>query len=347
MAGVPEPRILCDTMRYLVTVLAIFFFQKCAALQPYLPPQSLRLFVGHALMPQMFQWQPETYGWKSSPRKTVRGPHKQNRVFFSGSSSEFDTLQMVRQYSSRDYVSNAVLRRLSRSSQGDTDLDESDNSLLPGCLEVRDMPYCVKAREVPGDGACLFVSVAASLWWNAFETHADLNDPAFVDMVGSLRQLAVDTLQDTNATPLALEGDEVLSRRTLVTMAAADYNMTPAAYCERMRLPGTWGGGPEIVAMSHALRRVIVVYEKHSPSMQSGDSQSGSAFDTHPHRLSRPPATDSPSDSGQNPIKLKVVACLGFPENVAEEPLHILFTSSAGDGQAADHFLPLFPVVSP
>ncbi|CBZ53793.1 putative cysteine protease domain containing protein [Neospora caninum Liverpool] len=300
-------------MRSLVAILTFLFVQRCAALQPHLPSQSLRLLVGNALMPQM-----------SHP------------------------------CTSREYVADAVLRRLSRGSRDDLISDESVNNLLPGCLEVRDMPYRMHAREVPGDGACLFASVAACLWWSAFETHADLNDPAFLDMIGSLRQLAVDTLQDTNVSTLVLEGDEVLPRSSLVNLAAADYNTTPAAYCERMRLPNTWGGGPEIVALSHALRRVIVVYEVHDPSLRSGNSQGSSAHCMHPVCLGQLSSSDGTAQNAPNQTALKVIACLGFPQNVAEEPLHILFTSSAAcstglrphAGQTADHFLPLFPAVS-
>ncbi|PHJ23988.1 cysteine protease domain protein [Cystoisospora suis] len=230
---------------------------------------------------------------------------------------------------------------------------------LQGCAGLALKPMCPslqqcgrqQARQVPGAGNCLFISLAASLWWNSFGIHPDLQDHAFLDMVHSIRQTAVDTLQDPQVPTLLLEGTEEISRSRLVHLAAYEYNISPRAYCDRMRLPNTWGGGPEIVALSHALGRVIVVYEIDEQAVGS-QTTSRQAADHHPlwSYLSGRSVPEPSSTAALNPA-LKVVACFGFPRNTAHQPLHILFTNSLacstagrpGSGQRADHFLPLFP----
>lgn len=65
-------------------------------------------------------------------------------------------------------------------------------------------------------------------------------------------------------TTLHLGGCETITTSELVSMAAQQYNTTAASYCEGMRLPAEWGGGPEIVALANLLRLPIHVYELRS-----------------------------------------------------------------------------------
>ncbi|PFH37272.1 hypothetical protein BESB_037300 [Besnoitia besnoiti] len=210
-------------------------------------------------------------------------------------------------------------------------------------------------NQVPGDGACLFTSLAACLWWASFGTHPKFEDRVFLDMIDFIRQLAVDTLQDARIVALALEGDEVISRQSLVELAASGYGVSPEAYCERMRLPTTWGGGPEIIALSHALGRVIVVYEvadQLSMTRDPPDLTLAPRGQTIGYGQTLGTCTGSPDTESYQ--VLKIAACLGFPHNITEDPLHILFARSAActngirpsGGQPADHFLPLFPCLA-
>ena len=60
---------------------------------------------------------------------------------------------------------------------------------------------------------------------------------------------------------LYLQGRTRLPADALVESAAAQYNITSEEYLESMKLDSTWGGGPEIVALSNCLRLPIHVYE--------------------------------------------------------------------------------------
>jgi hypothetical protein len=46
---------------------------------------------------------------------------------------------------------------------------------------------------------------------------------------------------------LVIEHGEISTAISILEMVAKHYNTTPAKYCEEMRNPNTWGGGPEIV----------------------------------------------------------------------------------------------------
>lgn len=86
-------------------------------------------------------------------------------------------------------------------------------------------------------------------------------------------QLAVSTLEDISGPPLQLEGGETISRQDLLTTAAVQQELTEDGYCEWLRSPNAWGGGPEIVALSNALKRPIFVYEVLSQSSPSRPSR--------------------------------------------------------------------------
>ena len=114
-------------------------------------------------------------------------------------------------------------------------------------------------RQVPGDGGCLFHAIAAVLRYEQVGSHHDF-DAAMKNMSRCLRQLSVDTLM-RDGLVLVMEGEEKTTTGDLLETVAEHYNITVASYCSNMRLYHTWGGGPEIVALSNALQRPIHVYE--------------------------------------------------------------------------------------
>lgn len=75
--------------------------------------------------------------------------------------------------------------------------------------------------------------------------------------------MSVDVLERPGA-PLCLGDDETCTTTEMLDMIASQYNTTAARYCEMMRLPEVWGGGPEIVALSNQLRLPVHVYELHT-----------------------------------------------------------------------------------
>jgi len=113
-------------------------------------------------------------------------------------------------------------------------------------------------RQVPGDGSCLFHSLAACLRFKQIGKHQEF-DRDLRQLSYFLRLKAVEILTKENETLHTENGETVLSC-DLLNMVANFYNMTPKSYCEHMRHDRTWGGGPEIVALSNYLRRPIHVY---------------------------------------------------------------------------------------
>lgn len=149
------------------------------------------------------------------------------------------------------------------------------------------------AQEVPGDGACLFHTIGTKacsyfLCWLAltwpmivcsvmlcFSTllaaavryqekgeHSNF-DQSLYNLSHQLRQLACDTLACENV-PLYLGEQEESTTTDILNMIAKQYNTTGPGYCELMRQPREWGGGPEIVALSNVLRQPVHVYELYT-----------------------------------------------------------------------------------
>jgi hypothetical protein len=74
-----------------------------------------------------------------------------------------------------------------------------------------------------------------------------------------LRYLAVNSLKE-NAT-MVLEHGEVIESTVLLQMISDVYEMQPQEYCAQILDPRTWGGGPEIVALSNHFKCPIHVYQ--------------------------------------------------------------------------------------
>lgn len=113
-------------------------------------------------------------------------------------------------------------------------------------------------RQVPGDGSCLFHSIAAWLSYIKFDKHLDF-DHKMRSLSSRLRRLAVDTLIQNRT--LMLENGEEISSFGLLDLVAEHYNITAHEYCQQMLDTKTWGGGPEIVALSNHFQCPIHVYQ--------------------------------------------------------------------------------------
>jgi len=129
---------------------------------------------------------------------------------------------------------------------------------------VRTLSAPVRVRQVPGDGNCLFHSIAACLHHASNGTHLPMDSRAcFGNLRGrslELRNAAVDVLKnDANEgrRRLFLQGEEYLEARELLAAAAAQFDLAGEEYCELMRRESYWGGGPEIVALCNYLQRPI------------------------------------------------------------------------------------------
>jgi hypothetical protein len=177
-------------------------------------------------------------------------------------------------------------------------------------------------RQVPGDGGCLFHSLAVCVRFLRDKIH-----PAYFDL--ELRQLS-DKLRHTSvkilrspALCLAMEGGEEITSSELLKMVSANYNMTDSEYLQQMLIPNTWGGGPEIVALSNHFKRPIHVYELH----------------TH--------------GTLRKQFQLKICAKFGSPTFDSKRPIQILCAdgrfpniSPGSQKDIGDHFLALFPCSS-
>ena len=111
----------------------------------------------------------------------------------------------------------------------------------------------VMVRQVPGDGNCLFHSIAACLYRAVNGTHLPMNSH---DRVGrlrytslQLRNAAVDVLRGKQnigfggirGRRLFLQGDEYLEASELLSAAAAQFDLTGEEYCDLMRQESYWG----------------------------------------------------------------------------------------------------------
>ena len=126
-------------------------------------------------------------------------------------------------------------------------------------------------RQVPGDGNCLFHSIAACLHRAVNGTHLPMNSHERVGrllcMSLQLRNAAVDVLEEKQNTwggwvgrgrkRLFLQGEEYLEASKLLSAAAAQFDLSGEKYCNLMRKESYWGGGPEIVALCNYLQRPI------------------------------------------------------------------------------------------
>mgnify|MGYP000215118522 CR=1 FL=1 len=116
-----------------------------------------------------------------------------------------------------------------------------------------------RIRQVPGDGGCLFHAISAWLSFLESGSHLDF-DWRMRKLSQHLRHIAIKVLSKPNTT-LVLENGEVMESTALLGMISDVYGLQPSEYCEKVLDPRTWGGGPEIVALSNHFRCPIHVYQ--------------------------------------------------------------------------------------
>lgn len=138
--------------------------------------------------------------------------------------------------------------------------DEASPTSAAALVKARTRCY-MRGRQVPGDGACLFHALSAGLWFSMNGTHHPMDRKPLREQSLSLRQAAVDVLEDSRDPWLYMGDRERLRASKLLQLAAEQCGQSPREYCHKLRKPHAWGGGPEIVALSNALRRPIHVYE--------------------------------------------------------------------------------------
>ena len=140
-----------------------------------------------------------------------------------------------------------------------------------------------------------------------------------IEYASTLRAQAVNTLENGIASnaQLVMQSDETISASSLVNMAASQYGITTDDYISNMRLENVWGGGPEIVALSNALKRQVVLLK---------------------------PVNDA--DTTNDVISLKTMARFG-PLVTTEKTIYILSTNikfpKEYKRQKSNHFLAVFP----
>ncbi|CAM9204778.1 unnamed protein product [Ectocarpus sp. 4 AP-2014] len=191
------------------------------------------------------------------------------------------------------------------------------DGFLTDSFAVQGISTNMAVRQVPGDGNCLFHAISACLDHACNGTHPSLDLSELMPKSAALRKVAVDYLVDNLKKTLYLEKEESVPVYELLSVVAAQYNMTAEHYCEVMRQSSVWGGGPEIVALSNALCRPIHVYELAS---------NGVSF------------------------CFRRMACFGSPSFDDKQAIHILsadsrFPNLKPGRQLANgnHFLALFP----
>eukprot|EP00903_Cladosiphon_okamuranus_P007188 g6979.t1 len=191
------------------------------------------------------------------------------------------------------------------------------DGFLTDSFAVQGISTNMAVRQVPGDGNCLFHAISACLDHACNGTHPSLDLSELMPKSAALRKVAVDYLVENLKKTLYLEKEESVPVYELLSVVAAQYNMTAEHYCEVMRQSSVWGGGPEIVALSNALCRPIHVYELAS---------NGVSF------------------------CFRRMACFGSPSFDDKQAIHILsadsrFPNLKPGRQLANgnHFLALFP----
>ncbi|CAM9519163.1 unnamed protein product [Sphacelaria rigidula] len=189
-------------------------------------------------------------------------------------------------------------------------------------LAVQGMSGAMIARQVPVNGNALFSAVSASEDYFATGEHPSVEPKAIELKAKELRKKAVDFLADSyeKGKQISLEGN-TMSARELVGAQAKARNMKDGEeYLVAMRDNTRWGGGPEVVALTHVLQRPIHVYELRSTGLRFG---------------------------------LERIGAFGTPQYQAKEPMHVLSTYArfpeldpGSQTSEGNHFLALFPAAS-
>ena len=194
-----------------------------------------------------------------------------NSLFVRTSSRSFICNNLLRWSIASIILRVVLLHSEIASSNPSISRGESDDWFLSGSYfatsEETATPVPVIIRQVPGNGSCMFLAVAAGILHNESSSDDVKQHPSMseVDKLSrELRSRAVDILSDAIQKDLQLivEENESICASQLVELAAAKYGITTEDYLKQMRKPGVWGGGPELVALANQGSCQIVLLEK-------------------------------------------------------------------------------------
>ena len=253
--------------------------------------------------------------------------HLSKNIFWGGalpsSSGDFDLSSKVK------YKEVNSLYSKGKAYTGHDRQQCGDDVYLSGTFACKETGEQYLIRQVPGDGGCLFHALTVTLIFEKTHKHLPF-DKKTRNMSDKLRKLCVLLLKRKDVS-LFIENGECTTSSELLRIVSDHYNMTETEYCEQMMLPTSWGGGPEIVALSNHLERPIHVFELCRRKCEDTHED----FEMCPKNASRL-------------YELKICGKFGSPEFDDEKPLKILCADGRfpnlldiDDNKPGDHFFAL------
>jgi len=265
--------------------------------------------------------------------------------FFARVSSKFVIKNLIRCMAGSLSIKLIMLRSWITSLAPSLGREERSDWCLQGTYRVLLLPddhlelkqkcpssVLVEVRQVPGNGSCLFLAVAAGILFdqtalNNNESETSTHPPMYnvIEYASTLRVQAVDTLENgfKSDSTLVMQNDESISTSLLVNKAAMEYGISSEKYLSKMRQANVWGGGPEIIALANSMQRKIILLEP----------------------ISEDQSIDIGAVCGKS-IYLKTIARFG-PPSTSDNPIYILSTNQRFpkeyNTKKADHFLAVFP----
>jgi hypothetical protein len=195
----------------------------------------------------------------------------------------------------------------------------SSAGFLSSLLDLRGDQQLFYIRQVPGDGGCLFHALASWLSYGTHQKHIEF-DWRMRYLSNKLREQAVSVLK-SNIT-LHIEDGESVQSSDLLDVVGDYHNMSVDDYCRDMLNPTTWGGGPEIVALSNHFKCPIHIYNLCTVR----------------------------SFFFRKSFQLELSAKFGSPKFDSKAPIHLLCADGrfpdirpGQQKEVGDHFLALFP----
>eukprot|EP00904_Undaria_pinnatifida_P005034 jgi/Undpi1/1660/HiC_scaffold_11.g05050.m1 len=139
-------------------------------------------------------------------------------------------------------------------------------------LAVQAMSGAMVARQVPVNGNALFSAVALSEKYLDTGEHAAIASPEIEAEAKDLRQRTIDYLTRAykENDQIYLQGEQMAARAFVAAQARANGMVDGDEYLKAMRDDTMWGGGGEVVGLTHVLKRPIHVYELQSTGRRFG-----------------------------------------------------------------------------
>eukprot|EP00984_Skeletonema_dohrnii_P001048 scaffold328_cov95-Skeletonema_dohrnii-CCMP3373.AAC.13 len=316
-----------------------------------------------ALLALLISWSIIAPAASSIPRSTASTSNNIASPFES-SSEDINNIRRPPWNPSKHINNHGYLKQLFRRIPAEIigETTTSDNNNNNNCNDDRSLTTPVVIRQVPGDGDCLFHSLAIALSFTEnghlmrLDTQQGLQQ--LKQSSRKLRRMAVECLSSSCTTNkkrrsttkrykrLFIQGSDSMKTSQLLSTASSQYGISPEEYCELMMQDSYWGGGPEIVALCAVLRRPIHVYELVALKDNDDDDGGGQIQQQQQH-----PYLTMYKDQTSNQFCLRLLATFGSPKFDSKEPLHILSADSRFpdvDPRCAlkdgNHFLAMFPV---